>query len=144
MIALQTRKQQQIQHTFVVHLSISVDIGLTNHLVDFLVGQLLSQIRHHVAKFSGRDETVAVLVEHLQVDSCYVLLLLMLLVCSSFTAILQVICRNFLYLIKVLAQFFKNTKMDSLIILETSSFFTLELERMKYNSKKGHSAGSLI
>jgi len=49
---------------FVIDLAVTVDISLADHLVHFLVGQLLAQIGHHVAKFSGADETIAVLVEH--------------------------------------------------------------------------------
>jgi hypothetical protein len=47
--------------TFVIHLAVAVDVGLPDHLVDLLVGQLFSEVRHDVAKFGGGDEAVAVL-----------------------------------------------------------------------------------
>lgn len=50
--------------TFVVDLTVAINIGLADHLVDLLVRQLLAQIRHYVAQLGGRDETVAVLVEY--------------------------------------------------------------------------------
>ena len=47
--------------TFVVNLSVSVNVGFSDHLVDFLVGQLLAQVGHHVTQFGGGNETVPVL-----------------------------------------------------------------------------------
>ncbi len=47
--------------TFVIHLAVAVDVGLPDHLVDLLVGQLFAEVRHDVAKFGGGDEAVAVL-----------------------------------------------------------------------------------
>lgn len=49
--------------TFIVDLSVSIDVGLPDHLIDLLVGQLLSQIGHDVSEFCRRDEPVSVLVE---------------------------------------------------------------------------------
>jgi len=49
---------------FVVHLAITVDIGFSDHLIDLLVGELLSQIGHDVTQLGRRNETVAVFVEH--------------------------------------------------------------------------------
>ena len=49
--------------TFVVDLAVTVEISFSNPLVDLLVGELLAQISHDVAELSGRDESVAVLVE---------------------------------------------------------------------------------
>ena len=51
---------------FVVDLTITIDIGFTNHFVDFLVGELLSEIGHDVTEFSSADVAVAVLVEDLE------------------------------------------------------------------------------
>ena len=50
--------------TFIVDLSVAVDVGLLNHLVDFLVRQLLAEVRHHVTQFRRGNEAVAVLIEH--------------------------------------------------------------------------------
>ena len=50
----------------VVDVTVSVDVGLSDHLVDLLVGQLLSQVCHDVAQLGGRDETVAVTIEDLE------------------------------------------------------------------------------
>lgn len=66
----------------VIHLTVTVVVCLTDHLIDFLVCQLLakichdmSQLRHHKFKtkrlcvlcnLGGRDETVAVFIKHLE------------------------------------------------------------------------------
>lgn len=50
--------------TLVIDLSVAVDVGFTDHLVDLLVGELLAEVGHDVAQLGGRYETVAVLVEH--------------------------------------------------------------------------------
>jgi hypothetical protein len=33
--------------------TITIDISLSDHLIDFLVGQLLSKVGHDVSKFGG-------------------------------------------------------------------------------------------
>jgi hypothetical protein len=38
---------------FVIDVSVSVNVSLADHLVYFLIGQLLSQVGHHVAKLSS-------------------------------------------------------------------------------------------
>merc|ERR1711953_1188510 len=48
----------------VVDLAIAVDVRLAEHLIDLLIGELLTKVGHDVAQLSGRDEAVAVLVEH--------------------------------------------------------------------------------
>lgn len=50
--------------TLVIDLSVAVDVGLADHLVDLLVGELLAEVGHDVAQLSRRYEPVAVLVEH--------------------------------------------------------------------------------
>merc|ERR1711934_1175271 len=50
----------------VVNLAVTIDVGLPNHLVDFLVSELLAQVSHDVTELGGGDEAVAVLVEHLE------------------------------------------------------------------------------
>ena len=47
--------------TFIVDLTVSVNVCLPDHLVHLLVGQLLAQVGHHVTQLGRRDETVAVL-----------------------------------------------------------------------------------
>ena len=48
----------------VVDLAIAVDVGLTNHLVHFLVRKLLAQVGHHVAQLGRADVTVPVFVKY--------------------------------------------------------------------------------
>ena len=50
----------------VVDLAITINIGLADHFINFLVSELLAQVGHDVTELGGRDETVAVLVEHLE------------------------------------------------------------------------------
>lgn len=47
--------------TFVVDLAVTVNVCFSDHLVHFLVGQLLSQVCHHVTQLSGADVSVAIL-----------------------------------------------------------------------------------
>lgn len=49
--------------TLVIDLTVAVDVGLADHLVDLLVGELLAEVGHDVAQLSRRYEPVAVLVE---------------------------------------------------------------------------------
>merc|ERR1719336_3566857 len=51
------------QFTFIVDLTVPVNIGFPDHLIHLLIGELLSQVGHHVPELSRGDETVAVLVE---------------------------------------------------------------------------------
>ena len=51
-------------HTFVVDLTVAVNVGFSDHLVDLLVGELLPEVGHDVAQLGRADEPVAVLVEH--------------------------------------------------------------------------------
>merc|ERR1739841_105350 len=50
----------------VVDVTVSVDIGLSDHLIDLLVGELLSKVGHDVSQLSGGDETVAISIEDLE------------------------------------------------------------------------------
>ena len=47
--------------TFVVDLPVSIDVCFSDHLVHFLVGQLLSQVCHDVAQLCGADVSIAIL-----------------------------------------------------------------------------------
>ena len=44
--------------------SFAVDVSFADHLVDFLVGQLLAQVCHDVTKLGRRDVAVSVLVKY--------------------------------------------------------------------------------
>jgi hypothetical protein len=48
------------------HLAVTVNIRLPDHLIHLLVGELLTEVSHHVSQLSSGDEAVAVLVEHLR------------------------------------------------------------------------------
>ncbi|KAL9273285.1 hypothetical protein AKJ16_DCAP09418 [Drosera capensis] len=65
---METRTRSLCHHhlgkLLVIDLSITIDIGLTNHFINFFISQLLAQIRHHVPQFSSRDETILVLVKN--------------------------------------------------------------------------------
>ena len=43
-----------------IAIAIAIDISLVGHLVDLLVGELLSQVSHDVTKLGSRDEIVTV------------------------------------------------------------------------------------
>ena len=48
----------------VIDLTVPVNIGLPDHLVHFLVSQLLPKVGHDVPQLGSGDESVTVLVEH--------------------------------------------------------------------------------
>ena len=48
----------------IVDLSITIDVGLADHLINLLIGQLLPKICHDMAELSCRDETILILVKH--------------------------------------------------------------------------------
>lgn len=45
---------------------IAIDIGLTDHLVNFFFGQFFAQVGHHVSEFGCRDQAVSITVEYLE------------------------------------------------------------------------------
>lgn len=47
--------------TFIVDLTVSVDVCFSDHLVYFLICELLSQIGHHMTQLCRRDVSVAIL-----------------------------------------------------------------------------------
>merc|ERR1712146_661042 len=55
-----------LHELFVVDLAVTVHVGLSNHLVNLLVRELLPEVGHHVAQLGGADEAVAVAVEDLE------------------------------------------------------------------------------
>ena len=48
---------------FVIDMTITIDIGFTDHFIDFFVGQFFTQIGHDVTKFGGGDKTISILVK---------------------------------------------------------------------------------
>merc|ERR1712038_866278 len=50
----------------VVNVTITVDIGLTDHLIDFLVGELLTEVGHDVTKLGSGYQTVTITIEDLE------------------------------------------------------------------------------
>eukprot|EP00442_Polarella_glacialis_P057006 CAMPEP_0115076334 /NCGR_PEP_ID=MMETSP0227-20121206/16373_1 /TAXON_ID=89957 /ORGANISM="Polarella glacialis, Strain CCMP 1383" /LENGTH=128 /DNA_ID=CAMNT_0002463471 /DNA_START=127 /DNA_END=510 /DNA_ORIENTATION=+ len=51
---------------FVINLTVTIDVSLTDHFIHLLVSQLLAQIRHDVTKLCCADEAVAVAIEDLE------------------------------------------------------------------------------
>merc|ERR1712118_522897 len=49
----------------VIDLTIAIYVGLTNHLIDFLISELLTEVGHHMPQLCGTDESVAMTVENL-------------------------------------------------------------------------------
>ena len=47
----------------VIDLSIAIEVGLLNHLVNLLVCQLLPHLGHHIPQLCRGDEAIAVLVK---------------------------------------------------------------------------------
>ena len=47
-------------------MSVSIYVGLPDHLIDFLVSELFSQVSHHVSELGSGDKAVAVSIEHLE------------------------------------------------------------------------------
>lgn len=58
---LKKRSRSVLFHTFVVHLPVSVNISFSDHLVHFLICELLAEVRHDVAQFCSADVAVSVL-----------------------------------------------------------------------------------
>merc|ERR1711924_303810 len=55
-----------LDELFVVDLAITINVSLTDHFIDFFVGELLAEVGHDVTKLCSGDEAVAVLVEDLE------------------------------------------------------------------------------
>merc|ERR1712117_338101 len=50
----------------VVDVTITIDISLSDHLIDLLVSELLSEVSYDVTELSSRDETVTITIEDLE------------------------------------------------------------------------------
>merc|ERR1719195_680407 len=55
-----------LHELLVVDLPVTIHVSLTNHLVHFLVGELLAQVRHDVPQLCGADEAVPITIENLE------------------------------------------------------------------------------
>merc|ERR1712170_63279 len=55
-----------LNELLVVNLAIAINISLSDHLIDLLVRKLLTEVSHDVSELGSRDESVAILVEHLK------------------------------------------------------------------------------
>ena len=55
-----------LDELLVVDLTVAVNIGLANHLIDLLVREFLSEVGHDVTKLGSGDETISVLIEDLE------------------------------------------------------------------------------
>lgn len=60
-LLLLAQRQGPGRLTFVIDLAVSVDVSLSDHLIHFLIGQLLTQVRHDVAQLCGADVAIAIL-----------------------------------------------------------------------------------
>jgi len=47
-------------------MTITIDISLSDHLIDLLIGELLSEVGHNVSKLSSGDKTVSISIEDLE------------------------------------------------------------------------------
>ena len=55
-----------LDELLVVDLAITIDVSLADHLIDLLVGHVLSEIEHDVLQLSSGDKTVPISVEYLK------------------------------------------------------------------------------
>merc|ERR1712151_1411207 len=51
-------RHHHLHKLLVVDLAVTINIGLTDHLVDLLICEFLSKVRHHMAQLGGRDKPV--------------------------------------------------------------------------------------
>merc|ERR1719291_1482442 len=55
-----------LDELLVIDLAIPIDVCLTDHLVDFLICELLTEIGHHMAELGRADEAIAVAIKDLE------------------------------------------------------------------------------
>ena len=60
------RGRHELDELLVVDLAVTVNVRLADHLIDLLVGELLTEVGHDVTKLSGGDETIAITIEDLE------------------------------------------------------------------------------
>ena len=50
--------------TFIINLSVTVDVCLPDHFIDLLISELLAKVGHYMPQLCCRDEPIAILVKH--------------------------------------------------------------------------------
>merc|ERR1712078_347960 len=55
-----------LDELLVIDLAIAINIGLANHLIDFLISELLTEVGHHMPQLRSTDESIAITVENLE------------------------------------------------------------------------------
>ena len=55
-----------LDELLVIDLTVAINIGLADHFIDLLIGELLAQVGHDVTQLGGGDETVAIAIENLE------------------------------------------------------------------------------
>lgn len=66
LITFKSSRHHHSHKLFVIDVSISIDVCFSDHFVDFLVGELLPQIGHHVPELGSWDEAIAIPVEYFE------------------------------------------------------------------------------
>jgi len=51
---------------FIVDVTVSVNISLSDHLINLLVSQLFSEVGHHVSQLSSWNQAVSVTIEYFE------------------------------------------------------------------------------
>merc|ERR1711925_52771 len=51
---------------FIVYLAITINVSFPNHLINLLVCELLTQVRHDMPQLCSTDEAIAITVEHVE------------------------------------------------------------------------------
>lgn len=50
----------------VIDVSITIDIGFSDHLIDLLICEFLSQVGHHMSEFCCWNQTISISIEHFE------------------------------------------------------------------------------
>merc|ERR1719162_2253091 len=59
-------RHHHLHELLIVDLAITINVRLTNHFINLLIRELLSEICHDVAQLCGTDEAVAIAIENLE------------------------------------------------------------------------------
>merc|ERR1740117_2348858 len=59
-------RHHHLDEFLIVDLTITINICLTNHLINFFIRQLLSEVGHHVTQLCSTDEAVTITVKHFE------------------------------------------------------------------------------
>merc|ERR1712061_468322 len=63
---LESLGHHHLHKLLVVDLAIAVDVRFPNHLINLLVGELLTQVCHDMAQLRGTDKAIAIAIENLE------------------------------------------------------------------------------